>query len=131
MLRDAKASCEDQDDRPHEGKTAVPSELSGEGSMRQIAVINPTTGRLVECRIDGLTHAELEALPLDDQICDEVAREVAPCLPEEFLAAYVIRVGVVRARVTILGAWLEDRARRWANLGSDTHEALQSRLVTE
>jgi len=53
--------------------------------MTKIAVISPMTGRLVECRIDGLTHAELEALPLDDQICEEVAREVAPCLPEEFL----------------------------------------------
>jgi hypothetical protein len=45
--------------------------------MRKITVINPATGRVVECRIDGLTHAELEAVPLDDQICDEVAREVA------------------------------------------------------
>jgi hypothetical protein len=52
--------------------------------------------------------------PLDDQICEEVAREAAPCLPEEFLAAYVIRVGVVRAGATILGAWMGDHARRWA-----------------
>jgi hypothetical protein len=99
--------------------------------MTKIAVINPATGCLVECRIDGLTHAELEALPLDDQICEEVARDVAPCLPEEFLAAYVIRVGVMRAGASILGAWLEDRARRWANLDSDMHEPSQLRLVPD
>jgi hypothetical protein len=81
--------------------------------MTKIAVVNPTTGQLVECNIEGLTHAELEALALDDQVCDEVAREVAPCLPEEFLAAYVIRVGVVKAGVTVLGAWLERRLREW------------------
>ena len=52
--------------------------------MARIAVLDPTTGQLVECTIDGLTHAELESLPLDVQICEEVAREVAPRLPEEF-----------------------------------------------
>ena len=70
--------------------------------MARIAVIDPTTGQLIDCSIDGLTHAELEALPLEDRICEEVPRELAPCLPEEFLAAYVIRVGVVRAGATIL-----------------------------
>jgi hypothetical protein len=99
--------------------------------MTKIAVISPMTGRLVECRIDGLTHAELEALPLDDQICEEVAREVAPCLPEEFLAAYVIRVGVVRAGASILGIWLTDRARRWASLGLGVHGQTQARLVAD
>src|SRR5437868_14226620 len=29
----------------------------------------------------------------------------------------------------ILGAWLEDRARRWANPGSDQHEPSPLRLV--
>jgi len=98
--------------------------------MARIAVIDPATGQWVECNIDGLTHAELEALPLDDEICDEVARAIAPCLPEEFLAAYVIRVGVVRAGGGILGAWIADRARRWANLGSDVSEQSPLRLVT-
>src|SRR5205823_15013879 len=28
-------------------------------------------------------------LPLDDRVCEAVAAAVAPCLPEEFLAAYV------------------------------------------
>jgi hypothetical protein len=99
--------------------------------MARIAVIDPTNGQLVECSIDGLTHAELEALPLDDQICEEVAREVAPCLPEEFLAAYVIRVGIVKAGASILGAWLNDHARRWANLDSDASEEPPLRLVTD
>ena len=118
-------------DRRREGDVYVRNGALGEGSMTKIAVINPTTGRLVECRIDALTHAELEGLPLDDQICEEVAREVAPCLPEEFRAAYVIRVGIVRAGASILGAWLEDRARRWTNLGSEMHESPQLRLVTD
>lgn len=99
--------------------------------MARIAVIDPVTGHLVECSIDGLSHAELEALPLDEQICDEVAREIAPCLPEEFLAAYVIRVGVVRAGATILGAWIEDRARRWANLEPGVSERSPLRLATD
>ncbi len=98
--------------------------------MARIAVIDPTTGQWVECSIDGLTHAELESLPLDDQICDEVAREIAPCLPEEFLAAYVNRVGVVRAGASILGAWIGDSARRWVSSDSDVPEQSSLRLVT-
>jgi hypothetical protein len=98
--------------------------------MARIAVIDPATGQWVECNIDGLTHAELEALPLDDEICDEVARAIAPCLPEEFLAAYVIRVGVVRAGASILGAWIGDRARRWTRSVSDVPEHSSLRLVT-
>ena len=74
---------------------------------------HPATGEVVECRIDGLTHAELEALPLDEQVCADIARDIAPCLPEEFLAAYVLRVGVARAGISVLGAWLESRARDW------------------
>ena len=71
--------------------------------MTRIAVVNPATGELVECNIDGLTQVDLEALPLNELICDEVAREFAPCLPEEFLAAYVARVGAVMAGINILG----------------------------
>jgi hypothetical protein len=61
--------------------------------------------------IGGLTPEELQALPLDDLVCKEVAVAIAPCLPEEFLAAYVIRVGVVEAGNTIIGAWIQNRAR--------------------
>ena len=81
--------------------------------MTKIAMTHPATGEVVECRIDGLTHAELEALPLDEQVCADIARDIAPCLPEEFLAAYVLRVGVARAGISVLGAWLESRARDW------------------
>ncbi len=48
-----------------------------------------------------------------------VAAEVAPCLPEEFLAAYVIRVGVVKAGLHILGSWLDETARDWLPLDWD------------
>ena len=113
-------------------KTAIRSAaFKGTRIVARIAVIDPTTGQLIECSIDGLTHAELEALPLEDRICEEVPRELAPCLPEEFLAAYVIRVGVVRAGATILGAWMGDHARRWANSGSDASEPSPLRLVTD
>jgi hypothetical protein len=105
--------------------------MLGGNNMTKIAVINPATGAWVECSIDGLTHTELAALPLDDQICEEVARDVAPCLPEEFLAAYVIRVGVVRAGASILGAWIQDRARRWANLAAEVNEQSQLRLLPD
>ena len=90
--------------------------------MTRIAVVNPTTGQLVEFNIEGLTHAELETLPLDEQICKDVEREVAPCLPEEFLAAYVIQVGAVEAGISVLGSWLESRVRDWVNLDPELPE---------
>ena len=71
--------------------------------MTKIAIVNPATGELIECNVDGLTQAELEALPLNARIYDELAREIAPCLPEEFLAAYVARAGAVIAGITIIG----------------------------
>jgi hypothetical protein len=76
-----------------------------------IVVQNPYSRRLERYDIGGLTPDELEALPLDDRVCEEVAIAVAPCLPEEFLAAYVIRVGVVEAGKTIIGAWIARRLR--------------------
>jgi len=57
----------------------------------------------------GLTPEELQALPLDERICEEVSAAVAPCPPEESLAAYVIRVGVVEAGQQIIGAWIANR----------------------
>ena len=79
--------------------------------MTSVTVCDPETGELVECVIDGLTPDELAAFPLDDHVCAEIARDVAPCLPEEFLAAYVQRVGVGKAGMHILGAWLDRKAR--------------------
>jgi hypothetical protein len=71
---------------------------------KKIVIKHPWSGEMVERDISGLTPAELEAYPLDEGICDEIARAIAPCLPEEFLFAYVERVGAVTAGVMILGA---------------------------
>ena len=71
---------------------------------KKIVIKHPWSGAMVERDISGLTPAELEAYPLDEGICDEIARAIAPCLPEEFLAAYVERVGAITAGVMILGA---------------------------
>ena len=78
-----------------------------------IVVQNPYSRKLERYDIGGLTPEELQALPLDDGVCEEVAAAVAPCLPEEFLAAYVIRVGVVEAGQTIIGAWIARRLRNF------------------
>ena len=79
--------------------------------MTTIVVQNPHSRKLERYDIGGLTPEELEALPLDDGVCEEVAASVAPCLPEEFLAAYVLRVGVIEAGQTIIGAWIIRRVR--------------------
>jgi hypothetical protein len=82
-----------------------------EAGVTSITLCDPATGTLVECAIGGMTPDDLAAFPLDDQVCAEIARDVAPCLPEEFLAAYVQRVGVVTGGLHILGVWLERKAR--------------------
>ena len=79
--------------------------------MTTIVVQNPESMRLERYDIAGLTPEELEALPLDERVCADVAAAHAPCLPEEFLAAYVARVGVIEAGRTIIGAWIADRLR--------------------
>jgi hypothetical protein len=76
-----------------------------------IIVQNPYSQKIERYDVGGLTPEELAALPLDERVCEEVSAAVAPCLPEEFLAAYVIRVGVVEAGRQIIGAWLVDRMR--------------------
>ena len=76
-----------------------------------IVIQNPQTRTLERYEIGGLSPDELHALPLDDRICDEIAASIAPCLPEEFLAAYVIRVGVVEAGRQIIGDWLARQVR--------------------
>jgi hypothetical protein len=81
----------------------------GERVSRKIVIKNPWSGELVERDISGLTPAELESFPLDEGICDEIARAIAPCLPEEFLAAYVKRVGAITAGIAIFGARLVGR----------------------
>jgi hypothetical protein len=81
--------------------------------MTCITLRDPASGDLMDCAIDGLTHDDLAALPLDDRICAEIAKEITPCLPEEFLAAYVARVGVVAAGIDILGTWLDQKTREY------------------
>ena len=76
-----------------------------------IVVQNPHSRKLERYDIGGLTPEELQALPLDERVCEEVTSAVAPCLPEEFLAAYVIRVGVVEAGQQIIGAGIANRVR--------------------
>jgi hypothetical protein len=85
-----------------------------------IRICNPETGALVEQDISGLTAEQLQAIPLDEKLCEEIAAEVAPCLPEEFLAAYVVRVGVVEAGRCIVGAWIDQMVRDWLPLELDT-----------
>ena len=84
--------------------------------MTSITLCDPDTGEFLECAIDGLTPDDLAAFPLDEAVCAEIAHDVAPCLPEEFLAAYVQRVGVVKAGAHILGAWLERKSREYLGL---------------
>jgi len=84
--------------------------------MTRITLRDPASGYLMDCAIDGLTHDDLAALPLDEQICAEIAKEIAPCLPAEFLAAYVARVGVVGAGLDILRAWLDHKTREYFGL---------------
>jgi hypothetical protein len=84
--------------------TASQKFLGGAHVSKTIVIKNPWSGEMVERDISGLTPAELEAFPLDETICDEIARAIAPCLPEEFLAAYVKRVGAITAGIAIFGA---------------------------
>jgi hypothetical protein len=81
--------------------------------MTSITLRDPDTGDLMDCAIDGLTSDDLAAFPLDEQVCSDIARDIAPCLPEEFLAAYVARVGVATAGMHILRGWLERKAREY------------------
>jgi hypothetical protein len=76
---------------------------------KKIPIKNPWSGEIVERDISGLTPAELESYPLDEGICDEIAQALAPCLPEEFLAAYVKRVGAITAGIAIFGAQFAGR----------------------
>ena len=78
--------------------------------MAVITLCDPATGELVNCPVDGITADDLANFPLDEAVCAEIARDLAPCLPEEFLVAYVQRVGAVKAGLHILAAWLDRKA---------------------
>lgn len=78
--------------------------------MTTITLCDPATGELIDCPLDGITADALASFPLDEAVCAEIARDIAPCLPEEFLVAYVQRVGAVKAGMHILAAWLDHKA---------------------
>jgi hypothetical protein len=100
-------------------KTATCSiKLFGGTVAKKIVIKNPWSGEMVERDISGLTPAELESYPLDEGICDEIARAIAPCLPEEFLAAYVKRVGAITGGIAIFGAQLVRRGLSDSDDGS-------------
>ena len=80
-------------------------------AMTTIVIQNPHSRKLERYDIRGLTAEELQALQLDERTCEEVSAAVAPCLPEEFLAAYVVRVGVIKAGQQIIGSWIANRLR--------------------
>jgi len=101
----------------HETATAS-IKLLGGIVAKKIVIKNPWSGEMVERDISGLTPAELESYPLDEGICDEIARAIAPCLPEEFLAAYVKRVGAITAGIAIFGARLVGRGLSDSDDGS-------------
>ena len=69
-----------------------------------ITLTNPWSGALVERYIADLTHEQLDAYPLNEQICARLHARLAPCSPAEFLAAYTATVGPVEAGRVILGS---------------------------
>lgn len=72
--------------------------------MTTITLINPWSLAVVERDISDLTQQQLHAYPLDEDICNELSFEMAPCSPAEFLAAYVDRVGAEAAGAVIIGS---------------------------
>lgn len=72
--------------------------------MTTVTLINPFSGATVKRNITGLSQLALDALPLDEDVCSLLARRIAPCSPEEFLAAYVDEVGSEAAGIVIIGS---------------------------
>lgn len=72
--------------------------------MTTITLTNPWTGESVDRDISDLTERQLDAYPLDEDVCAALHSRVAPCTPAEFLAAYVAAVGPEIAGSQILGS---------------------------
>lgn len=73
--------------------------------MTTITVINPWSGATLHLDITGLTQAALDSYAerMDDDVREALHDALAPCTPEDYLAAYVERVGAVAAGVLLLG----------------------------
>jgi hypothetical protein len=69
-----------------------------------VTMINPWNFDVVIRDITHLSKDELDAYPLDEQVCEELQRRLAPCTPATFLAAYVEEVGPKAAGRVILGS---------------------------
>lgn len=79
--------------------------LTGGGLRRvTITLVNPWSRAVVERDITDLTQNQLDAYPLDEDVCAELAAAIAPCTPAQFLEAYVDRVGPEAAGVLIIGS---------------------------
>src|ERR1700719_3814736 len=57
---------------------------SGGAMTTTIVVVNPYSRKLERYDIGGLTPEELQALPLDERICEEISTAIARCPPEKF-----------------------------------------------
>jgi len=70
-----------------------------------VSLINPWTGEEVEIDVTDITQEELDsyAVLMDDDLREELHRELAPCTPGEFLFAWVQRVSTKEASRVILG----------------------------
>jgi hypothetical protein len=72
----------------------------------KIRLTNPWTGALVDLDISDLSAHQFDrwVALMDDDVCEQIHKEMAPCTPAEFVAAYVDRVGPDAAGRIILGS---------------------------
>ena len=70
-----------------------------------LELVNPWTGEDVQVDVTDLSQEELDsyAVLMDDDLREELHREMAPCSPGEFLYAWAQRVSTKEASRVILG----------------------------
>lgn len=61
-------------------------------------------GAVALSEIETPTMLDAYAGLMDDDICEALHREMAPCTPEAYLAAYAERVGPDAAGIVVLGS---------------------------
>ena len=71
-----------------------------------VSLVNPWSGEEVEIDVTDITQEELDsyAVFMDDDLREELHRELAPCTPGEFLFAWAQRVSTREASRVILGS---------------------------